>query len=245
MITQLQQQLHYQFTDQDLLLQAMTHRSYLNEHPDYSLGHNERLEFLGDAVLQLIASDFLYDRFPAMPEGRMTRLRAWLVRTETLAAFGREMGLGEAIRMARGEEIEGGRDRDSILCDTFEAVVGAMYLDSDPGTVRRFVMPFFEPMLVDILTRQKDKDAKSLFQEWSQAIFRLTPTYNLIEELGAEHEKTFRVAVVLDTTIVGIGEGRNKQTAEQAAAGQAISQARVGALPYPPKTPHTAAQASA
>lgn len=244
MIELLQQHMQYTFNDTDLLVQAITHRSYLNEHREHTLGHNERLEFLGDAVLQVIASDFLYDRFPSMPEGRLTRLRAWLVRTETLAEFARQLDLGEVIQMARGEEIDGGRQRDSILCDAFEAVLGAMYLDSDLNTARRFIMPFLEPMLVEILTMQKDKDAKSLFQEWSQAIFRLTPTYELLEEIGTEHNKIFRVAVVLNATIVGMGEGRNKQSAEQAAAAAAITQARVGALPYPPSN-HTAAQGCA
>lgn len=244
MTAALELRLHYQFNDQDLLQQAITHRSYLNEHADYKLGHNERLEFLGDAVLQLIASDFLYDRFPSVPEGRMTRLRAWLVRTETLAQFARQLQLGGVILMARGEEIDGGRERDSLLCDAFEAIIGAMYLDGGMQIATTFVMPFLEPMLVDILTRQQDKDAKSLFQEWAQAIFRITPTYQVLEELGEEHNRVFRTGVMIEQTVVGIGEGRNKQIAEQAAAGHALSLARVGALNYPPKD-HTADQVSA
>lgn len=235
MIAEIQELLGYRYRDTDLLVQAITHRSYLNENRRFKLGHNERLEYLGDAVLQLVASEFLFERFPSMPEGRMTRLRAWLVRTETLADFARSLNLGTYVQMARGEEIDGGRERDSLLCDAFEAIIGSIYLDSDIHTARRFIMPFLEPMLVEILTKQQDKDPKSLFQEWVQAIFRITPTYELLEEIGEERDKTFRVGVLIEATIVGFGEGRNKQTAEQAAATHALSQARVGGLPYPPR----------
>ncbi len=232
MIEQLQAQLDYEFNDVMLLEQAITHRSYLNENPHYQLGHNERLEFLGDAVLQLIASDLLFDRFGDMTEGRMTRIRAWLVRTETLADFARQIQLGPILRMARGEELDGGRERASMLCNAFEAVIGAIYMDSDINTVRQFILPFFENSLVEILARQQDKDPKSLFQEWSQALFRLTPTYTVLEEVGNEHDKLFRVGVVLDNVVVGEGEGRSKQIAEQAAASHAINLISMGALPF-------------
>lgn len=232
MIEQLQAQLAYEFNHVSLLEQAITHRSYLNENPRYQLGHNERLEYLGDAVLQLIASDLLYDRFGDMTEGRMTRIRAWLVRTETLAEFARQIQLGPVLRMARGEELDGGRDRATMLCNAFEAVIGAMYLDSSLTRVRQFILPFFETTLVEILARQQDKDPKSLFQEWAQALFRLTPTYTVLEELGTEHDKVFRIGVVLDNVIVGEGEGRSKQVAEQAAASHAINLASIGALPF-------------
>lgn len=241
MIERLQENLHYTFNKPELLEQAITHRSYLNEHPDHQYSHYERLEFLGDAILQYIASAFLYDRFPSMAEGRMTRLRAWLVRTETLASFSRQLEIGPLIRMARGEEIEGGRDRDSILCDVFEAIIGAMYLDSNLATVQRFAMYFLEPTLSDVMTRQQDKDPKSLFQEWVQAIFRITPTYQVLEEIGTEHDKTFKSGVMIENVLVGMGEGRNKQSAEQLAAEHALNLVRVGALPYPP-TNHTAAR---
>ena len=241
MIEQLQERLQHPFRNRDLLEQAITHRSYLNEHPEHRYSHYERLEFLGDAILQYVASTFLYDRFPSMAEGRMTRLRAWLVRTETLADFSRELALGNVIRMARGEEIEGGRDRDSILCDVFEAIVGAIYLDSDLGTVQAFILPFIQPALNDVISRQRDKDAKSLFQEWVQAIFRITPTYQVLQELGTEHDKVFQSGVVIAETVVAVGEGRNKQTAEKLAAEKALELVRMGALPYPP-TSHTAAQ---
>ncbi len=232
MIEQLQAELGYEFNDVTLLEQAITHRSYLNENPSYTLGHNERLEFLGDAVLQLIASDLLFDRFVDMSEGRMTRIRGWLVRTETLASFARKIQLGSFLRMARGEEIDGGRDRDSMLCNAFEAIIGAMYLDSDLETVRQFILPYFEDTLAEILARQHDKDPKSLFQEWAQALFRITPTYTVLEEIETAHKKQFRIGVVLDNVIVGEGEGRSKQAAEQAAASHAIKLASMGALPF-------------
>lgn len=232
MIEQLQEQLGYQFNDLLLLEQSITHRSYLNENADYTLGHNERLEYLGDAVLQLIASDLLYDRFGDMTEGRMTRIRAWLVRTETLGQFGAQLNLGPIIRMARGEELDGGRERASMLCNTFEAVIGAIYIDSNIERVRQVVLPFFENSLVEILARQQDKDPKSLFQEWAQALFRITPTYKVLSETGNEHRKQYHIGVVLNEVVVGEGEGHSKQIAEQAAASHAINLASIGALPY-------------
>ena len=226
----LQQHLDYQFNDLTLLERSITHRSYLNEHPEYTLGHNERLEFLGDSVIGYIASNFLYSRFPDMSEGKMTRLRGWLIRTETLASFARFLNFGDYIRMAKGEEDTGGRDRDTVLCNTFEAVMGAVYLDSDLETVTHFILPFFEPVLVDVLDSQKDKDPKNLFQEWSQAVFRITPTYiNIIDE-GMSLTPYYMVEALIGNIGVGWGEARNKQVAERLAAGQALKLARQGII---------------
>ncbi len=230
MLDDLQAHLGHVFHEPLLLEEAITHRSYLNEHADYPLPHNERLEFLGDAVVGIIASDFLFRRFPEMPEGRLTRLRAWLVRTETLALFASQLGLGAFIRMAKGEADSGGRERQTILCNTFEAVIGALYLDAGLEYVTHVVLPMFEPVLVDVLASQREKDAKSLFQEWSQAIFNITPTYQLVAAVGEEHTLLFVVELLVGEIAVGWGNGSNKQLAEQAAAEQALAAARSGQL---------------
>lgn len=232
MLDELQSQLNYQFQNPVLLEQAITHRSYLNENEDYPLGHNERLEFLGDSVIELITSNYLFHRFPEMSEGYMTRLRAGLVRTETLADFAANLNLGEIVRMAKGEEDSGGRERQSVLCDCFEALIGAIYLDSNIETVRDIILPYMEPVLEDILAFDKDKDAKSTFQEWSQAILSITPTYQTIIGLGEEHDRSFVVEILLEETPVGWGDGRSKQIAQQAAARQALMAAQNQTLPF-------------
>lgn len=221
---ELQSILNHQFDDETLLEQALTHRSYLNEHPNYPLGHNERLEFLGDAVLDFVVSDMLFDRFPEMSEGRMTRLRAALVRTETLAKLARQFGLGDMIRMARGEEDSGGRQRKTNLCNTFEAVIGALYLDDSIDAVHEFVVPLLEPLLEQVLQSAADKDAKSRFQEWSQAETGITPSYHTIHSEGEDHDKMFTVEVRIGDQVVGWGTGKSKQSAEQAAAMVALAE---------------------
>lgn len=230
MLEALQARLGHTFRDISVLERAITHRSYLNEHNDYSLGHNERLEYLGDSVLGLIASDLLFRRFPEMTEGYMTRLRAWLVRTETLADFAMQLDLGAVLRMARGEEDNGGRERETNLCNAFEAVVGALYLDAGLETVYELVIPFFEPVLADLLAKRKDKDAKSLFQEWSQDVFSITPTYRLVATVQEDDTQIFTVEALLGDVAVGWGNGRNKQLAEQAAAQQALYAGEAGLL---------------
>jgi len=217
-----QERLNVRFNDLSLLLRALTHRSYLNEHPSDSLEDNERLEFLGDAVLDFVSGDWLYNRFPEMHEGRLTRLRAALVRTETLADFARQCHLGEALRLGRGEEESGGRDRQANLCRVFEAVVGAIYLDQGLETVREFVLPCFTPALERILDADLDKDAKSTLQEWSQAHLNLTPTYRTVRETGPDHAKHFTVEVVIGGQVYGQGSGRSKQAAAQEAAQAAL-----------------------
>lgn len=230
MLDELQIRLGYQFDNIALLEEAITHRSYLNEHADYPYHHNERLEFLGDAVLGFIASDFIYRRFPTIPEGRMTRLRAWLVRTETLAGFARQIQLGRVIRMAKGEVDTGGRDRQTLLCNGFEAIIGAIYLDNGLVAAREFIMPFLEQGLVEILAADKDKDPKSLFQEWIQALYNITPTYHTLAALGAEAERIYAVELRVGEIGVGWGAAHNKQIAEQDAATQALHYAQMGSL---------------
>lgn len=228
----IQERLGVQFVDLSLLQRALTHRSYLNEHPEHALEDNERLEFLGDAVLDFIAGALLYERFPEMDEGRLTRLRAGLVRTETLARFALRFRLGEALMLGRGEDESGGRTRRKNLCGAFEALVGALYLDQGMESARKFAEPLFEPALEEILARSADKDAKSLLQEWSQATMGATPVYRTVASQGPDHAKEFTVAVMIGPTVCGQGIGYSKQAAAQAAAQQALSRIESGSLAF-------------
>ncbi len=210
------------FGDRSLLLRALTHPSYLNEHPEEGLEDNQRLEFLGDAVLDFISGELLYHRFPEAPEGRLTRLRAALVRTETLARFAKECHIGQALMLGRGEEESGGRQRANNLCAAFEAVVGALYLDQGIEAVRAFVGPLFESALSEIVRLELDKDAKSRLQEWSQANLGTTPSYQTVDSRGPDHAKEFTVAVFIDGQRYGVGVGPSKQAAAQAAARETL-----------------------
>jgi ribonuclease-3 len=211
-----------EFKDPSLLHRALTHRSYLNEHAEV-FEDNERLEFLGDAVLDFLTAAFLYNRLPEMKEGRLTRLRAALVRTEQLAALAAEVGIGEMVRLGRGEEDGGGRLRRTLLCDTFEAVVGALYLDSGIEAVRGFIEPLFQPVLDEILRAEMDADAKSRLQEWAQAEHGLTPRYVIVRNAGPDHERIFTARVFIGNEAWGEGSGLSKRAAEQAAAVVALS----------------------
>jgi ribonuclease-3 len=213
-----QELIGYHFHDQDLLLRALTHPSYVNEHPEDEAGDNQRLEFLGDAVLDFLAGAWVYCNYPDFDEGRMTRLRASLVRTETLAQFARQVGIGEVLRLGRGEEEAGGRERDPNLCDAFEAVTGALYLDGGLAAIEAFVEPLIGPVADATLAAEADLDAKSRLQEWSQAELGITPRYRIVAEKGPDHAKTFVAEVVLGKQVAGRGSGRSKQSAEQSAA---------------------------
>jgi ribonuclease-3 len=221
----LEEQLGLTFHDYSLLSRALTHRSYLNENPEATLEDNERLEFLGDAVLDFVVGAFLYHRFPEMDEGELTSLRAALVRAETLATFARTMELGRYLRLGYGEAETGGRDRTPILCAAFEAVVGAIYLDQGVEPVRKLVEPLISPALVQIRARSLHKDAKSEFQVWAQKYFNLTPRYKVLSSEGPDHAKTFTVQVIVGQQSWGEGSGRSKQAAQQAAATAALLRA--------------------
>jgi ribonuclease-3 len=227
-LTEFQTENDLQFRDVSLLQTALTHRSYVNEHDDPSLSDNERLEFLGDAVLDFISGEMLYRRFPDMPEGDLTRLRAALVRTESLATLALKCRLGEALRMGKGEEKGGGRERPNNLCGGFEAVVGALYLDQGLESVREFVTPHLLQRLDQVLAEQLDRDARSILQEISQATYNLTPAYRLIDSSGPEHEKEFTFEALIGGQIVGRGVGRSKQAASQAAAHNALERLENG-----------------
>lgn len=212
-----------QMQDYSLLSRALTHRSYLNERPQDFLEDNERLEFLGDAVLDFIVGAYLYHRFPEMDEGGLTSLRAALVRTESLAEFARELGLGQFLRLGSGEADSGGRNRNHILCGAFEAVMGAVYLDQGLEKVREIVGRLAPPRLEHIIAESLHKDAKSEFQVWAQAEFNITPRYDVIASEGPDHAKVFTVQVVVGDTAWGIGVGRSKQVAAQVAAADAMT----------------------
>ena len=210
-----------------LLSRALTHRSYLNEHPE-ALEDNERLEFLGDAVLDFLVGAWLYNRFPEMREGELTRLRSALVRTEQLAEFASQNGFGSALRLGRGESQAGGRTRIALLCACFEAVVGALYLDSGFESVRTFIEPLLEPAASQIVAQNRDMDAKSRLQELIQAQGGATPQYRTISSSGPEHNKTFEIEVLVNGQVYGRGLGSNKQTAAQQAAEAALQAIEMG-----------------
>jgi ribonuclease-3 len=218
---QLAERLHLAFSDLLLLSRALTHRSYLNEHPE-ALEDNERLEFLGDAVLDFIVGAWLYNRYPEMPEGDLTRMRSALVYTEQLAEFARMINLGNAMRLGKGESFGGGRERSALLCDTFEAVIGALYLDSGIDAVIQFISPLLEESSEDILINHKTEDPKSSFQEWAQAQGYSTPQYVTKKATGPDHSKTFEVDVIVNGKIYGNGTGPSKQAATKSAAMDAL-----------------------
>lgn len=220
-IEQLQTRIGITFTDAALLRRAMTHRSFTNE-TGMKVEDNERLEFLGDATLNFISGDLLFERFPDRSEGWLTRLRAALVRTESLAAIAQTFGLGQVLLMGRGEEANGGRERDSTLCDAFEALVGAMYLDQGIMATRAFVRPLLEQRLEVVLEEALHWDARTLLQEWSQLETGITPAYELIGESGPEHDKAYEMEVRLGEEVAGRGIGHSKRAAAQAAARNAI-----------------------
>ncbi len=209
------------FSDPLLLTRALTHRSYLNEHPE-SLEDNERLEFLGDAVLDFLVGAWLYNRFPEMPEGNLTRLRSALVRTENLAQFAVSIDLGEAMLLGHGERQGGGGDRPALLCATFEALIGAIYIDQGIDAVKEFIEPMLEFAAQNILQANKDKDPKSTLQEWAQSQGMGTPYYKTVSSFGPDHAKSFIVEVHIGNLVYGSGNGHSKQAAAKIAAEQAL-----------------------
>lgn len=232
-LNQLETRLGIHFSDKSLLQRALTHPSYLNEHPDFGFSDNERLEFLGDAVLDFVTGAHLYHRFPELDEGVLTSLRSALVRRETLARFAQELDLGTHMLMGHGEAESGGRRRAATLCDVFEAVVGAVYLDQGLEAVEKVVQPLIDPEIAQVLRERSDRDAKSLLQEYAQAHLRCTPRYTTVSEIGPDHAKEFTVEVRICGQVCGQGTGHNKQSAAQAAAAQALEQCESGEFPLP------------
>jgi ribonuclease-3 len=226
-LDEFQDKLGFRFNHRTLLLQALTHRSYLNENPEAAHSDNERLEFLGDALLDFVTAEYLYDRFPNMREGDLTNLRAALVKASTLADFARQIDLGKYLLLGRGEAAGGGRQRRSLLCAAFEALAGAILLDQGLTVAQDFLLRWIEPALVDITAHQLDKDAKSELQELSQGKWQLTPSYQTVSEEGPDHAKEFTVEVLIGDEVYGRGIGRNKQTAAQRAAHQALERIKM------------------
>lgn len=207
--------------DLNTLQIALTHRSYINEHED-AVHHNERLEFLGDAVLDFTVASYLYRRFPEMPEGEMTALRAALVRSESLAEFSLDLGIDTHLRLGHGEDESGGRKKTATLCAAFEAVIGAIFLDQGIEVARSFIEETCEPALETIQAQSLHRDAKSSFQEWAQANLGQTPTYEVVKEEGPDHQKTFTVQCVVGEDVWGEGLGASKRKGAQAAATKAL-----------------------
>lgn len=218
----LEKKLGITFKDKDLLTEALTHRSYLNEFPRWRLPHNERLEYLGDAVLELIVSDELFRAFPNFPEGKLTVLRAALVNYQILARVAESLGLHNYILMSRGEKKDNGKAREVILANAIEAVIGAMYLDQKLDKVRPFVLKHVMSNLEEVMKTKSYKDPKSELQEFVQEKMRTTPTYRLIEETGPAHKRDFRMGVYFGDRLIAEGEGTSKQEAELDAAKNAL-----------------------
>ena len=218
-IKKLEQKIGYQFRKKELLERAITHSSYANEQRMGRLYCNERLEFLGDAVLELVSSEFLFEHFPQMPEGELTRLRASLVCEPTLAFCASDLELGSYLNLGRGEELTGGRQRDSITSDALEAVIGAIYLDGGFASAKEFVL---RHVLNDMENKKLFFDSKTIFQEMVQGKIQGEISYHLIGEDGPDHNKTFTVEVWIDNSCLGKGNGRTKKAAEQMAAYHAI-----------------------
>lgn len=204
-----------------LLTRAFTHRSYVNENPT-ALEDNERLEFLGDAVLDFLVGAWVYNHFPEMREGELTRLRSALVRTDQLAAFARRLDFGSVLRLGRGELHSGGRERDNLLCGAFEAFIGALFLETDIATVEEFIEPLLESTRDQVFSQPDLLDAKSKLQEWTQGQKRGAPAYVLMDKTGPEHQRTFEVEVRVNGEAFGRGRGPSKSSAEQEAARAAL-----------------------
>ncbi|MCG2690287.1 ribonuclease III [Candidatus Parcubacteria bacterium] len=215
--SELEQKLNIAFKNKELLKQAFCHRSYLNENPNFELDHNERLEFLGDAVLELAVTEYLYNKYPN-PEGEMTNWRAALVNSQSLAKLAAELEFDEFLLLSKGENKDKGKARQYILANTLEAFLGAFYLDQGFEKPREFIEKHLIKGLAQILKEGSYKDAKSLFQEKSQEKVSITPSYRVVKEWGPDHAKSFVVGVYLDKEKVAEGEGSSKQEAEVAAA---------------------------
>jgi ribonuclease-3 len=224
MASKLEELIGIAFNDERLLQSAFVHRSYMHEHPERLVGlsSNERLEFLGDAVLNFLTASLLFARYPDRPEGELTALRAALVKTATLAGFARELDLGSHVRISRGEDTPAARNRAPLLADVFEAVLGAIYLDQGLDAARAFVLPFLERQLAAIADGSAEVDHRTRLQELVQARYNITPVYRSLSVTGPHHEREFTQEVLVGDEIYGVGTGRSKQAANQAAARVAL-----------------------
>jgi ribonuclease-3 len=222
MYQELSERIGISFNDHLLYQTAFTHKSYLNEHRYVKRDHNERMEFLGDAVLELIVTEYLYKHYPHKAEGDLTNWRSALVRGENLAKLARGLNLGKYLFLSRGEENSGGRDKDYILANSFESLLGAIYLDHNYKIAKKFIYDHLLVHLENILAKGLHIDAKSKFQELSQELLTVTPTYQCMKEEGPDHNKKFTMGAYLDGKLIAKGKGSSKQSAEQSAAQAAL-----------------------
>lgn len=213
-----------EFAEPELLMQALTHRSYANENQDTVIGDNQRLEFLGDAVLGYLAGEFVYLHFPDKPEGELTKLRAALVSTQALSAIALECHVDEALRVGKGTDQQGGRRQPTVLADTFEAILGALYLDQGMQATADYVLPKLQARLTAEADKIPTYNARGTLQERASVLLGLQPRYRLVSETGLEHNRTYLIEVLLGDQVVGTGQGRTKQAASAAAAKDALSQ---------------------
>jgi len=211
-----------QFKDINLLKQACTHRSYINEQKQSGFGHNERLEFLGDAVLELIITDFLYKKFPETDEGILTAYRSSLVRTESISKAARDLGMNDILLLSKGESRDEGKARDYILANTYEALIGAVYLDAGYGAAEKVIGNTLFGNIDEVIAEGSWKDAKSYVQEKAQEIYGLTPRYELMRAEGPDHSKEFIMAIYFGDKKIAQGKGNSKQQAQQEAAQKAV-----------------------
>lgn len=217
-VNQLEKKIGIKFNDPQILFQALVHRSYINENKPKKLQSNERYEFLGDAVLELWASNQIFILFPQYPEGDLTNLRSLVVRTENLAEVAEKIGIGDFIQLSKGEETHGGRQNISLLADTFESIIGAIFIDQGMDNANFFLETFLLPSVKTISKQKIYKDPKSIFQEIAQSKEGITPHYLTISESGPDHQKVFEVGVYLDDRLIATGKGNSKQKAEEDAA---------------------------
>lgn len=211
------------FNNIEFLLSAITHRSYLNEHREATQEHNERLEFLGDAVLELVVTDYLFKKYPEKPEGELTAVRAALVNTVSLSESAQKLGVNEFLLMSKGEAKDTGRARQYILANTFESLIGALYMDQGYDVARDFIAGHLFPKTEQIVEKRLWQDPKSRFQELSQEHHSVTPTYDTLSQEGPDHDRVFTIGVFLGKEKIAEGKGRSKQEAEQSAAEAAIT----------------------
>lgn len=219
---ELEKNIGIKFNDKDLLKQAFVHRSYINENKSSGLTHNERLEFLGDAVLELVITDFLYKEYADKAEGELTSYRSSLVNADTCANIATSLSVNDFLLLSKGESKDVGRARQYILANALEALIGAIYIDQGYDKARDFVEKYFTPLIEKIISEGSHIDSKSLFQEKAQEFDGITPSYKTIKESGPDHEKRFTVGVYLGKDMVATGEGKSKQDAEQEAAKEAL-----------------------
>jgi ribonuclease-3 len=210
------------FKDKNLLKQAFTHRSFINENPGANLSHNERLEFLGDAVLELIVTDFLYKKYPQYAEGELTALRSALVNAIIISEIAGDIGMNDYLLLSKGEAKDNGKARQYILANTYEALVGAMYLDAGYEVTNKFIAKTILPKTSEIVNKKLWRDAKSLVQEKAQEFVLVTPAYKVLNQSGPDHDKHFTVGIYFGPNLIAEGKGKSKQEAEQKAAEAAL-----------------------